>query len=68
MKTAILVVGSLLAADLLFLSYVVFTHSPGSYEISFRAIGYGLICGLPLLGSFITQLAIRRASLRRGGS
>jgi len=67
MKTALWILGSLLAADLLFLSwfYVIRAdyYFPGRYEDAFAATFYALLFGLPVLGAFVAVLVIH---LKRG--
>ena len=69
MKTTILILGVLLVLDLLFVSYFhVFRASyyfPDRYEDAFQADVYALLFGLPVLGAFVTLLAIHLCRRRR---
>ena len=62
MKAALWILGSFLAADLLFLSYFCVIRAdyyfPGRYEDAFAAIIYALLFGLPVLGAFVTVLVL----------
>jgi hypothetical protein len=67
MKAALWILGSLLAADLLFLSYFYVIRAdyyfPGRYEDALAATVYALLFGLPMLGAFVAVLVLylRRA-------
>ncbi len=62
MKAALWILGSLLGADLLFLSYFYVVRAdyyfPGRYEDAFAATFYALLFGLPVLGAFVTVLVL----------
>ena len=62
MKTALWILGTLLAADALFLSYFYVLRAdyyfPGRYEEAIAATFYALLFGLPVIGSFVTVLVI----------
>jgi len=62
MKTALWILGALLAADVLFLSYFYVLRAgyyfPDRYEDAIAATLYALLFGLPVLGSFVTVLVI----------
>ena len=65
MKTALWILGSLLAADALFLSYFYLIRAdyyfPGRYEDAFAATIIALPIGMLLLISFVLLLFIARA-------
>ncbi len=69
MKAALWILGSLLAADLLFLSYFNVIRAdyyfPDRYETAFAATFYGLLFGLPVLGAFVAVLVLY---VKRAGS
>jgi len=62
MKTVLWILGSLLVADVLFLSYFYLIRAdyyfPDRYEDAFAATVYALLFGLPVLGAFIAVLVI----------
>lgn len=62
MKAALWILGSLIAADAMFLSYFYVIrpdyYFPDRYEDAFAATFYALLFGLPVLGSFVTILMI----------
>jgi len=72
MKAALWILGSLLAADLLFLSYFYVIRAdyyfPGRYEDAFAATFYALLFGLPALGAFVTVLVLRLKRARSSKS
>lgn len=57
MKAALWILGSLLVADLIFLSHFHLIRAdyyfPGRYEDAFAAAFYALLFGLPVLGAFV---------------
>ncbi len=69
MKTALWILGSLLAADALFLSYFYVIRAdyyfPGRYEDAFAATLYALLLGLPVLGAFVAVLVFYIRQRRR---
>ncbi|MBN2643191.1 MAG: hypothetical protein JXR78_16180 [Victivallales bacterium] len=71
MKTSLWVLGSLLAADALYLSYFYVIRAdyyfPGRYEDAFAATFYALLLGLPVLGAFVVVLVIHLLQRRRLG-
>ena len=72
MKTALWILGSLLAADALFLSYFHVIrrdyYFPGRYEDAFAATFYALLVGLPVLGAFVAVMVIYLQKRRRFNS
>ena len=62
MKAALWILGSLIGADLLFLSYFHVIRAdyyfPGRYEDAIAATFYALLFGFPVLGAFIAVLVL----------
>jgi predicted outer membrane lipoprotein len=62
MKAALWILGSLLVADLVFLSHFYLIRAdyyfPGRYEDAFAATFYALLLGLPVLGAFVAISAL----------
>jgi hypothetical protein len=69
MKTTLWILGSLLGADGLFLSYFYVIRAdyyfPGRYEDAFAATLYALLLGLPVLGAFVAVLVVYLRQRRR---
>lgn len=70
MKMALQILGLLLAADAIFLSYFYVLRAdyyfPDRYEDAFAATVYGLLFGLPVFGAFVATLVLYL--MRRRGS
>ena len=68
MKATLWILGSLLAAIAVFLSYFWVIRAdyyfPNRYEDALSATFYALLIGLPVLGAFITMLVLYLRRLR----
>ncbi len=68
MKTTLKILGGLLTADVLFLSYFYVVRAdyyfPGRYEDAFAATFYALLFGLPVFGAFIALFALHLTRAR----